>query len=321
MFSNCSEPVIKSHTIQNNGILDRLAVDGHVYETDGTAPDGYPKIELKKIGRNETSLFRCLCNRHDAELFAPIEKQPYIGSDEQNLLYSFRSILFSLWKATENRNYWKTEYFDKYNIFHDFFEGRAGGMYEQFILSNIAMQDDYARIRMLHDKYMRAVEERDFSILTHRCFELDYEIGFACCSLLYTNTLPNGGAIDPNLVAEVGKENYYPQMTVACFPNDGKTHIICSWLNEDIDNAHYGKFFAQMRTTKEVLDVFNIMLPTITEEIYYSPVLIDSLTPKAKAELCRVAGAEPMLVGQYINTGYQWLNKKCGFDLFRMVRY
>ena len=95
----CSPKIISAHTIQRNGGLSIIAKNGHVYnllqhrsmfeqstwETNGQA---------NKVGIKAASTFRGFCSKHDNELFAPIEKEPFCGTAEQMALLGYRAVCY-----------------------------------------------------------------------------------------------------------------------------------------------------------------------------------------------------------------------------------
>ena len=98
---SCSSKIISSHTIQRNGGLSIIASDGHVYsllkhrsmfkESTLEASGG-----ANKVGVKDASTFRGFCSRHDDQLFAPLEKEPFRGTAEQLALLGYRTVCYEL---------------------------------------------------------------------------------------------------------------------------------------------------------------------------------------------------------------------------------
>ena len=61
--------------------------DTSTWETNG---------EANKVGIKTASTFRGFCSKHDNELFAPIEKEPFRGTTEQMALLGYRAICYEL---------------------------------------------------------------------------------------------------------------------------------------------------------------------------------------------------------------------------------
>ena len=100
--STCEGKIIKAHTIQRNGGLNRIARDGHVYTLlkDGPMFDKTrwdPGSGPNRIGTRKASTFTGFCVRHDNELFAPLEKVPFDGSPLQVVLLAYRAICYELY--------------------------------------------------------------------------------------------------------------------------------------------------------------------------------------------------------------------------------
>lgn len=93
--STCSGEVIRAHTIQRGGSLNRIAQNNHIY---CFIPD-YPsmarnsgQIAPKLIGLRSASTITGFCSFHDNKTFEKIEKHP-IGDDiEQHFLLGYRAI-------------------------------------------------------------------------------------------------------------------------------------------------------------------------------------------------------------------------------------
>lgn len=83
--------ISSAHSIQNNGVLNKIAENGHVVTFDY-------KEELltrsKPIGKKHASIFWGFCNKHDA-IFNPIDSERYEGREIQNFLFSYRAFVVS----------------------------------------------------------------------------------------------------------------------------------------------------------------------------------------------------------------------------------
>lgn len=88
--------VSAAHSIQNNGVLSKIAKDGHVttFSREETGFKG------KDVGKKLASIFWGFCNRHDA-MFRPIEITNYTGTSEQNFLYAYRAFVIICHKKME----------------------------------------------------------------------------------------------------------------------------------------------------------------------------------------------------------------------------
>ncbi len=88
--TNGNPKVTNAHSLQENGILSRIAPNGKVTKSNPLT-GGFESIAVHK---SIASTFKGMCNKHDA-VFGPIEKTPYTGSSEQHFLHAYRSFLYS----------------------------------------------------------------------------------------------------------------------------------------------------------------------------------------------------------------------------------
>jgi hypothetical protein len=98
---------INAHSIQNKGLLARIAEKGHVFglSTDyGSIKKNKGKPEYKKIGINNISTFKGFCQIHDNELFEPIDNHHLIPTEQQVFLYAYRSLCRELFVKENSLN-------------------------------------------------------------------------------------------------------------------------------------------------------------------------------------------------------------------------
>ena len=99
----CNE-IIKAHSIQKSQSLSAIAQDGHVYKISsdiGSLKNNKGRLTYRKYGINNVSTFLGFCKKHDNELFEPIDNGLLIPTDQQILLYSYRSLCRELF-VSEN---------------------------------------------------------------------------------------------------------------------------------------------------------------------------------------------------------------------------
>lgn len=90
----CNE-IIKAHSIQKNRLLSVIADKGHVYKLSaniGSLKKNKGQPTFERCGINKVSTFLGFCQKHDNELFEPIDNSPLIPTDHQVLLYAYRSL-------------------------------------------------------------------------------------------------------------------------------------------------------------------------------------------------------------------------------------
>ena len=90
----CKE-IIKAHSIQKNRALSVIADEGHVYThaaNISSLKKNKGQLTFKKYGINNVSTFLGFCGKHDNKLFEPIDNYSLIPTDQQVLLYAYRSL-------------------------------------------------------------------------------------------------------------------------------------------------------------------------------------------------------------------------------------
>jgi len=97
---NCSSEIVQAHTIQRNGGLSRIARDGHVYSCLRHTRSPFAALDVTKrpnvVGLKQASTFTGFCGYHDDVTFAPLEKRPFEGNDEQIFLLAYRVLCLEL---------------------------------------------------------------------------------------------------------------------------------------------------------------------------------------------------------------------------------
>lgn len=94
-LGTCKGQIIDAHTVQKNGSLKKIALDGKVYQfkpdvnalfrTNG-------KFELKTLGIGQASTFPGFCKHHDHQLFSPIENNAFESNEKHTFLFGFRAL-------------------------------------------------------------------------------------------------------------------------------------------------------------------------------------------------------------------------------------
>lgn len=99
--SECREPAIKAHSVQNSAIIEQLVDEsGHLFTLESHSKG--PGLVLTKTGRNKASTFTGLCSHHDTTVFREIDFSrnsiPAEFSDRQRTLFFLRALLLEGWK-------------------------------------------------------------------------------------------------------------------------------------------------------------------------------------------------------------------------------
>ncbi|WP_440464570.1 YecA family protein [Psychrobacter sp. ASPA161_6] len=104
LLSNCND-IIKSHTVsKSSGLSDIADNSNHVLGLKQNLINfqkNKDSLRFEKIGINKASTFKGFCARHDKLLFACFEDKPFIGTKEQCMALTYRSVAKEIY-AKEN---------------------------------------------------------------------------------------------------------------------------------------------------------------------------------------------------------------------------
>ena len=90
----CSNKIIRAHTVPKSSSLRAIAVDGHVYGFNTSLENirkQNGKLHPELIGVNKASTFSGFCKAHDDSIFSPIEKSEFKCTAEQCFLLAYRA--------------------------------------------------------------------------------------------------------------------------------------------------------------------------------------------------------------------------------------
>ncbi len=261
--SDCKGKIIKSHSIQNNKILSKLAVDGHVYCV-GYEADSFAGIDLKKRGRNDATTSTCFCQQHDTEIFKNIELKNYEYSDEQNFLYAYRAFSKAYYDKLEELATEQCLFESGHKHYIE------SGQIDRLRGTILGIRDNEEMKAIFNS----ALDHNNYATVETVTATLDYEIKFATsfmCPLSYD--------LKGNLINDIySLDDSMKNMFVNIFPEKGNTYIIIGWLKID-SNAfeHFKEQFSELQKDKaKLINALNNMVACLSDNFAISPELIDS---------------------------------------------
>ena len=92
---DCNKSPIRAHSLQRQGAIRLLSVDGHVVMLcQHIYADSPPRISFERVGMRKATVFTGLCAYHDTCLFRPIEANVLdLGNPEHLFLLAYRAVL------------------------------------------------------------------------------------------------------------------------------------------------------------------------------------------------------------------------------------
>ncbi|VWX36519.1 conserved hypothetical protein [Limnobacter sp. 130] len=87
-------PVVAAHTLSVEAMLRKVATDSHVYvvaQAKRFAKDTFP-IEIHRKGLRDVTVFNGFCQKHDRDLFACLELEPFRFQRQQCFMLAYRAV-------------------------------------------------------------------------------------------------------------------------------------------------------------------------------------------------------------------------------------
>ena len=271
----CGETV-KSHAIQKS-FLRQISNDcGQVYTQHTSLSSPNDIVRMKLTGINNASTFRGFCERHDNELFAPIEDQPLQLNNEHALLLNYRSLCREIYLMVQLLANYKRYFVDEdvdnptyYKWLSMFFHLHTG---------THCWFTDYSQMSEMRE----AISNSDFSQTFFCAIEFDRAPDILACA-----------SITPTIDVH-GKELQAPfqgylldTISVSLLPySGGKGVAVFAWHGNSTVNE---KFIESLQSLAygDIPDTIVRFLFHHVKEIYFSPRWWDALSTDARGSLSR----------------------------------
>ncbi|AGA68904.1 SEC-C motif-containing protein [Desulfitobacterium dichloroeliminans LMG P-21439] len=322
--TKCAKHIKEAHALQNNKIISRLAVDGHVYMLDTKRPPLIIPIEneepeiitlIDKVGVNHATTSTCFCDVHDDEVFAPIEKNalPFdINNEEHKFLYAYKAFIFEYYKELVLENVFRQNIKEKPSMLKS---ADAVRQYRNLLLKRKEMD----QIKTFFDT---ALITQNYIGLKTRVVEIPEEIdfaNFACVGFSYD--------LEGHKIKNI-KNNIMDRVFLTIFPEENKSYIIMSYLEKDKNT--YGNLAEQLKYKDiDLIKYFiTLVLPLYSENIVLSPRLWekwDEETQMAFTFYSNRSGSQFAVYNLAVKFGMQNIKnkkmnlpngKRCKIDLF-----
>lgn len=286
---NCGGIIIKAHTIQLNGILDKLAEKGRVYMFRPNSESNMYS-NLKLIGKGQATTFRGFCKKHDQEIFENIDKSDYeLENKEQEFLFVYRALA----KAYHSK---KTTYQMNKNLvknYNQFDPSQLKGVRDflnptqQVQLKNFNL--DLAQALMLgSERILKPLEkfrevmnsnlsDKNFNEIETLTLTFDEEFHLATSDLIIMEKDLLGKTINNG-------SNLFP-LFLTIFPQNGKTFVLLSCFEQDKD--HYKELYKKLSSTTvmEQKEILSNILITYTFNLVLSPRVWEKFDLNKKHEI------------------------------------
>ncbi|NTU49730.1 MAG: hypothetical protein HGA87_02340 [Desulfobulbaceae bacterium] len=152
-------PIISAHTLSVEAMLRHVAVDAHVYvasQAKRIERDTFP-IEVQRRGLRDVTIFNGFCQKHDRELFACLETEPFRFYKQQNFMLAYRAVARECYLKRKQYESLPTlqEFANIHGITDDLQYSEATLIFQAACLSGA---EDVEKLKVKFDQYLLAHE-------------------------------------------------------------------------------------------------------------------------------------------------------------------
>ncbi len=289
-----NKEIIKAHSIQNNKILSKIAADGMCISPKAI------EFDFKEIGRKVASTFTGFCKEHDKNLFMSIEDNDYVeGNREQEFLFAYRAAAKQFY--TDRHMFATLEEVKKqYN------DNEMTVSIENLKKKMEIDIKDGERTRYQFNNNLR--NKRFDRISTIRIvLDSEYPIALSAAGSLQFD-------LERNQINQVYGDGYIATSFHTCFPQNGKTYFLMSYLSKD--KARFEGLVQQINAVTQGKDVEKIklllsnLILLYAENFYLGPDLWNKFSDKEKKDIVKYFQPTPE------NMPYRYLDLQI-VNLFR----
>jgi len=218
--TNCTEKIIKAHSLQNNKILNKLSENDKVLMRSPKMSENNFEIKMEPITRSSATTFTGFCSFHDNKVFEPIENSKYNpNSLEQNALFAFRA-LAKEWHAKLRAQKLCKQFLSK-NPNNELMNCNLIGI-------ELALEDIQKHI----DIFKQILLEKKYNLLKTQYIYFEPESLFAVSCGVSIPYDFEGKKLD-HISYNLDLPSKFLFVTI--FPEENKTHVLLSYLKKDED--------------------------------------------------------------------------------------
>jgi hypothetical protein len=270
----CENRPIRAHSVQNAGVLERLARDGHVFTLGARIhPRTAPRPKFQWTGRNNATTFEGFCAEHDRAIFRRIDTEPLEVTDrEQMFLLAYRAATRELHTTMAVAAKIQASY--EKSIELGLSDGDSPSDQGMFAVHRMVVAWDTHRYRLPLDP---ALIERRFNRVEHRIVEIPCRRSTIAVSSLFSVDSVQSG--DTHLMLSLSVLPLADEQSVAIFSwRDCDRTTATSWLNEELP--------PDLDATRLRRRVSRIVLANC-ENVVLAPSFVDGLSASDKDQILK----------------------------------
>jgi len=275
LIPDCSKTAIRSHSQQKEKQLRSIATDGCVYAMQRSIyqsiknPD--EPLIISKQGLSEASTFPGFCEKHDKDLFHPIDNSQIAENSEQAFLIFMRSFCYEI--AQKRRGLkWMNGLIELLETL-----GNNNLREVEIMRDGIKHFTELDSVYYL-DRLWAAYCSRNFEIVETKWITANKNIGISS-SCIFT----------PHVNAHELYENYMckgkpqPLLSFNVIPEQQKSHIVISWFKEHAELTSWIK--DRICSNDSIEEFVNYGAFAESEDTCISPVVWESLSDEKKLSI------------------------------------
>lgn len=277
----CSQNIVKAHSVSKGSSLKEIAKAGHVLTTFKAISPTYKtsKLEPKKVGINRASTFTGFCGHHDNTLFSEIEDKEFKATEKQCFLVAYRALSREIFvKNRANSTLEMTKNLDKGMNLP--FQKR-----HQAIQSYLSNNNDLSTgdLEYLKDILDSCFEEDKFERINHLVFKLEQAPQVMASAAVAPTVDFQGNLIqsitsDPKIIPDY--------LIINVFSSNGTGYIVLSWVEEHQKTCM--ELYKSLMKTSSPEDSLTVFLFAMIENIYLSEEWWNNLVEEDKEYLMKI---------------------------------
>jgi len=262
-IEECSGPIKRAHSIQNNKFLKRISDDGHLYHITNDLSAKDFKSKFKRISRNDASTFYGFCDYHDNVIFEAIEKKEIVPDKLQCFLFAYRAMAIDAHKYFRKLQMHANQFIENPIVNEKF-------MY--FYRKSLLDLEDVKKDLII---FNGALSRNDYDSLVTFYRKLDFQVAFATTSSFAVERDVNNNLLN-DIYSSVSED--MPSIYLTVVPDKGSTHIFISYIKKQ--GSVYTSYFDQLEGLEEtkLQQYLNFLIINYTENIFFSKDYIENLT-------------------------------------------
>lgn len=280
LFPDCDNKPIKSHSIQKSLLKNIMDSTNHVLNFSLDVRfniNSNIAVKQKKIGINEASTFEGYCNKHDTEIFLPIEKDEIdFSNNEHNFLLLYRSVVREYYESRKSYFLFR----DVINEINSSLDGKDTRILSSLIQLYLQFCE-YIRIESMKKCLDQYYLHKEYSCMfKYKNITINRELP------LFANTYfcVQGYKKGKMNKIDITKDLPY-SFSITILPKNGKTSIFYTYLEEqEKDLSKFIKLFEAKDETQLQEFITDTILRN-SDNFYISPVYWNKIPENNQNEL------------------------------------